>query len=205
MASLINATSALAAHFSVSEAFAVIKPLSLYIVAMVVYAVFIFKFYKFIARRDIFNLKLGKWFKEKKNALLKIAAVPVWIIERFVAFPIFLFFWMIVLTTFLTFMSKNGGIQSIMLLSVTLVAAIRITAYYTEDLSKDLAKILPFAMLGILLVDMSYFSFSTSWVMLKQLPVLWKSFVYYWLFILILEIILRGVYLVIKPFMSKEK
>ena len=34
-----------------------------------------------------------------------------------------------------------------------LVAATRITAYYNEDLSRDMAKTIPFALLGIMIID----------------------------------------------------
>ena len=53
---LINLTAA-TADLSVSNFWSAVKPLTLFILGVVIYAVFVFKFYKFIARKDVFKLK----------------------------------------------------------------------------------------------------------------------------------------------------
>lgn len=47
---------------------------------------------------------------------------------------------------------------TIFLVSSSLIIAIRISAYYNEDLSRDLAKLLPFALLAIFLINPQFYS-----------------------------------------------
>ena len=65
------------------------------------------------------------------------------------------------------------------------------TAYYNEDLSKDLAKILPFAVLGIFLVNASFFTVSESLDVLKQAKDSRESVLYYLAFLIVMEFALR--------------
>ena len=81
-------------------------------------------------------------------------------------------------------MMRNQEIQNILLVSIAVVSAVRITSYYSEELSRDLAKMLPFAMLGIFLIDLSYFSYQGSLTVLRGIPPLWKILVYYLLFVI---------------------
>jgi len=84
--------------------------------------------------------------------------------------------------------------------------AIRICSYYTEDLSRDVAKMLPFALLGIFLVSPSYFEISDIQAKINQLPDLVNIAVIYLIFLTLVEWILR-ILLNIKRliFPSKEK
>jgi len=57
------------------------------------------------------------------------------------------FFWFMVLSLLMIMISKVPDLGQIFQISIALVSVIRITAYYNEDLSRDLAKMLPFALL----------------------------------------------------------
>ena len=114
------------------------------------------------------------------------------------AYPIIVMFYFLVIVAFFAFLAKTQPMDSIMLIAMALVASIRITAYYSEDLSKDLAKMIPFALLGIFLVDISYFSFDNSLEVLFSIPSFWKTIIYYLAFAWLLEIVLRLGSLVIK-------
>jgi len=92
---------------------------------------------------------------------------------------------------FLGFLGKNQTTESILLVSIALVSAVRVAAYYNELLSRDLAKMLPFALLGIYLVDQSYFEFEVSLELMKSIPEYWILLVYYFAFIIVLEFVLR--------------
>ena len=83
------------------------------------------------------------------------------------------------------------SVAMVLLISVAIVAAVRVTAYYNEDLSKDLAKMLPFALLGVFLLDTSFFSFSEALTEIKQLFLLWENMIYYFIFVIGLEFVLR--------------
>lgn len=170
-----------------NEIFNVMKPLVLFVVGMIVYSVFIFKFYRFLSRRDIFKLNL----REKHGGVSKFFGVIWYVIEHLLLFPAFVFVWFAVISVLLMLMAKNQTASSIFLISIALVSAVRATAYYHEDLSRDLAKMLPFALLGIFLIDITYFSLDASLNLVKQIPSLWRTLIYYLVFIILLEFVLR--------------
>lgn len=201
MVELIN-TTALVQDFSVANSVITLKPLIFFIIGVVIYSIFIFKFYKFIAKRDIFELNLNQYNTATLGWLKKFVSLIFYFIEYILIFPLLTFFWFLVLTVLLSFLAKEQTLQGIVLISVSLVAAVRITAYYNEDLSHDLAKMLPFALLGIYLVDASYFIFSQSLDAIKQLPSLGNLLVYYLVFAIALEFTLRilhGIASLFKP------
>ncbi|RLG14101.1 MAG: hypothetical protein DRN66_02855 [Candidatus Nanohalarchaeota archaeon] len=177
--------------FDINEALVVLKPLMLFVAVMVIYSIFIFKFYRFLARKDIFKLNLNQYNRAKHPLFIKTLSVIFYLIEYILLFPLFAFFWFAVFVVLLSFMAKNQPIESIMLVSISVVGVVRVTAYYNEDLSKDLAKMLPFALLGIFLLDISFFSFSESIETLKQIPTIAGILIYYLTFIISLEFILR--------------
>lgn len=55
-------------------------------------------------------------------------------------------------------LSKDQTIPVILLTAVTVISATRMTAHYNEYLSKDLAKLVPFALLGIFILQADFFS-----------------------------------------------
>ena len=153
-----------------TQAYLILKPLVIFVLGMVVYSIFIFKFYRFIAKKDVFELNLKQYNKSSHPIIRKTFGIFFYLVEYILLFPLFAFFWFAILTGLLSFLSKNSSIQEILLVSVAVVAVVRATAYYKEDLSKDLAKMLPFALLGIFLVDVSFFTITSSSDVLKQLP-----------------------------------
>ena len=180
--------------FSVDEAITVIVPLAMFIFGMVVYAVFIFHFYKFLARRDIIELNLSQYNTTEHPFFNKFFAFLFFIIQYILLFPILTFFWFGILTVLLTFLAKDPLLSNILLASIALVGSVRVAAYYNEDLSKDLAKMLPFALLGIFLIDSSNLSFLDSVKVLLGFPSLLSQIIYYFLFVIALEIILRVIF-----------
>ncbi|MBU0457338.1 MAG: hypothetical protein ABH824_05055 [Nanoarchaeota archaeon] len=192
------------ANLSFSDAILSLIPLFLFILGMVVYAIFVFKFYRFVARRDIFKLNLKKHSKSFRGFLENFFHLIFYTFEYLFLFPIFTFFWFIVLAIIIMLLSETQAVSNILLVAMALVGSVRATAYYNEDLSKDLAKMLPFALLGIFLLDISNFSYYNSWLMIRQLPDLWQTIIYYFIFIVALELILRIAYLLINPLLSSK-
>ncbi len=186
------------------EAYNVVKPLMLFVIAMSLYAIFIFKFYRFLAKRNIIEFKLSQYNRANHWALKTVFGLIFYLVEYVMLLPIFIFFWFGFLATLLVFLAKNQPIENILLVAIAVVGAVRATAYYNEDLSKDLAKMLPFALLGVLLVDISFFNLIESIDMLKTITNHIPLLLYYLGFIVLLELVLRIIYLVSYPFTSNE-
>jgi hypothetical protein len=192
-------------NFSFTEAYDVLLPLVLFIFGMIVYSIFIFRFYKFIARKNIFEIDFSKYNTATHPLLKKLVRYIFYVVEYVLLFPVFTFFWFIVFSVLLSFMAKSQVVGNVLLVSIALVSAVRVATYYDEDLSKDLAKMLPFALLGIFLIDITYFSFSESLKVIKQIPSMWKIMVYYLIFAICLEFVLRVAHGILKPVQDISK
>jgi hypothetical protein len=105
----------------------------------------------------------------------------------------------------LGFLGRDQAIESILTSSIALVSGIRVAAYYNEDLSRDLAKMLPFALLAIFLINRSYFEFEISLELLKSIPEYWTLLVYYFVFIVALEFVLRILHYVVSLLRGKQE
>ncbi len=180
-------------------------PLMLFVAGIFIYAFFVYKFYRFLAKKEIFKLDLHKYGESVFGSIGRFFSVIIYMIKYLIIFPLFIFFWFGILSLILAVLSRNHAVSQILLLSMALVAAIRIAAYYNEDLSKDLAKMMPFALLGVFLVDMSFFSLQTTVETIKQFPLMWKQMAYYLYFTIALELFLRVVHFILTPFRHHEE
>jgi hypothetical protein len=176
---------------SISEGFEVLKPLALFIMGMVIYSVFIFKFYKFIARKEIFELNLNQYNTVEHAFGKKLIDTILYLVEYIFLFPIFVGFWFGILAILISFLAEGQALESILLVSIALIGAVRVTAYYNEDLSKDLAKMLPFALLGVFVLNISNFSFMDGVLIVFELPEAWTTLKYYLMFVVGLEFLMR--------------
>lgn len=176
---------------NVNDAWDLLWPVSIYVLGMSAYAVFVFKFYRFVAARDMFQLDVSRYEGRSRGLARSILHVILYVFKYLVLFPVFAFFWFAVLTLILAFLSKGQTFPETLLIALATVAAIRVTSYFKEDLSRDLAKILPFAVLGIFLVDASFFSVTESLESLEVAGDYAESILYYLLFLIGLEFVLR--------------
>ena len=187
------------AELNLAEALVVWKPLMFFVFGMAIYAIFIFNFYRFVGRKDLFELNLERYEQSKLRALRMTLHFFSYVGKYLILFPVVAFAWFVILTTLLSFLAKQQSIDSILLIAMAVLSAIRITAYYNEDLSRDLSKILPFALLGVFLIDLSYFSLASSVIALQQALLSWELIIYYLGFVIALEFIMRITTPILKP------
>ncbi len=176
---------------SAADAVDLLEPLALYVVGMAVYAVFVFNFYRFVAQRDMFRIDLSRYEESRFRAMRVFLHSIMYILKYLIVFPMFAFFWFAILTTMLVFLSLGREISEVLLISLATVSAIRFSAYYSEDLSRDLAKMLPFALLGIFIIDGSFVDIEASFDVLSDLNDHREAIVYYLAFLIGLEFVLR--------------
>ena len=176
---------------SVEDAIDLLEPVALYVVGVAVYAVFVFNFYRFASSRDMFAFDVYRFEESRHPALRSFVHVCGYILKYLIVFPLFAFFWFAVLTLMLSFLSKGRDLGDTLLIALATVSAIRFSAYYNEDLARDLAKILPFALLALFLIDASFFNFTDSLEMLTEINDHREMIVYYLVFLIGLEFVLR--------------
>lgn len=176
-----------------TEAYDLLEPVAIYILGMALYALFIFRFYQFVSSRDIFELDVSKYEESRFHALRVFLHIILYAGKYLLVFPVVAFFWFAVFTVFLSFLAPDRQFSDILLVAMAVVGTIRISAYVTEDLSRDLAKILPFAVLGIFIIRVSLFNTSESLEVLKQANDNRELILYYLGFTIALEFSLRFV------------
>lgn len=155
---------------------------TLYTIAIMFYAIIIWSLYRFLSKQDIFIFK----GMEKAKVPTLVCLLLYLVIFPVITFVAFLFF-----TLLLIFLAKGQALEQILIISITLIAAIRLTAYYEEELSRDVAKLIPLALLAVFLVDPSYYSFEIVLERLVALPSMVPIVLRYLLFVVLLEWTLR--------------
>jgi len=137
---------------------------------VVVYSIFIWKFHKFIATKNILGLNLSKYNKAEHPVLIKIIAAGLYLIEYIIFLPFLIFFWFSIFTLFLIFFTKDLPLQSLLIISAIIVSVIRMTSYYKKGLSKELAKLLPFTLLAVSMLNPAFFNTERILGHLNKLP-----------------------------------
>jgi hypothetical protein len=173
------------------EASNVLGPLALVIVSIAVYGIFVFHFYRFLARKDIFRLDLQKHNQAKRPFLRKTISVVFYVIKFLLLYPIFVFVWFAVIAGLLYMMSRNQSTDNIMLAAMGVVGAIRMCSYYNGALSTDIAKILPFALLGIMLIDNTLIDITNPTEGVREAALQLETVLYYLVAVVALEFVLR--------------
>lgn len=173
----------------------ILPPLFFISITIALYSLFIWFFYRLLARKDVLKLNLAKYNRYKHSGLAKFLGIILYIIQFMIISPIAIFFWFAILSVFLIILAKEIEVGTVILICAGLISAIRITAYFHEDLSKDLAKMIPFTLLGVVILTPSFLEIGTSINRILEVPQFFNNALYYLLFIIALEIILRLLYL----------
>ncbi len=173
------------------EAYEALMPLTLVMLGIAAYGIFVFNFYRFVARKDIVTLDLQKHNQARRRALRKSISVVFYIFKFLMLYPVFVFFWFCVMAGLLYLLSRNHTTETVMLVAMGVVGAIRICSYYKEALATDIAKILPFALLGFMLIDSSLIRIVESTESVWEAALLWETVIYYLVVVVVIEFLLR--------------
>ncbi|MGV8162487.1 MAG: hypothetical protein ACP5N2_04120 [Candidatus Nanoarchaeia archaeon] len=180
-----------------------IKPLALLAIGIVIYSIFIFKFYRYLAKRDILMFGWSRNYSWDEGHMQKIFSILLYTLEYIILVPLIIFFWFLILTIILLFLSNNSASQ-IMLISMAIIAAVRMTAYYNEQLSVDLAKMIPFTLLGFFIIDMNFFSMNLVLTNAQDMFSNIDKLTFYLLFAVLVEFIMRIIQLIRNGIRKKQ-
>lgn len=159
---------------------------------IVVYSIFVWKFYRSVAKKNLIALNLNKYNKSKHPTMTKLIAGGLYLVEYALILPILIFLWFAVFTMLLIFITEDLSVGTLLIIAGTVIAAIRMTCYYSEDLSKEIAKLVPFTLLATSLLNPGFFSVQRVFSLFTEIPSLFGEIGIYLFFIIILEVILRG-------------
>ncbi|MGV8152647.1 MAG: hypothetical protein ACP5OG_06190 [Candidatus Nanoarchaeia archaeon] len=170
-----------------------------YTLMISLYAIFVWVTYRFLAKKSILELNLNQYNQSQRPRLKKFLAVMFFVLEYIIIVPLITIFWFGALSIFLLLLVKESEVNTILLTSAAIVASIRITAYFSESLSKDLAKMFPFTALCFFILDSKYFSIKTILQRFLEIPALMSNILIYVVFIFITETILWMLYKLVGP------
>jgi hypothetical protein len=165
--------------------------LAVFTFSIVVYGVLIFQFYRFVAKRDVFGFDIEKYKRESESLSSRIFNSLLGVLKYGAIFPFFVFIWFAGFSVLLFFMAKNIGTPEILKISVAFVTAIRIASYYNGDLSKDMAKLIPFALLGVALIEPNFFSLELVKQRIDEISFFVTEIATYFSFIVVVEWLMR--------------
>jgi hypothetical protein len=168
----------------------------------VIYSIFVYYFYRFLAKKNIFELNLSQYNQYSSPGVVKFFAVLFYFLEYILFLPIIVFFWFGVLAILILMMAEGVETPTILLISAALVASVRVTSYISESLSRDLAKVFPFTIIAVAITQKGFFNVSSFLSRIGEIPSLFSNVIYYLVFIALIEILMRvaeSLTLIFKP------
>ncbi len=187
------------------EQYRILVILATYTLLIVIYGIFIWKFYRFLARRNIIDFNLRQYNRTEHPLLNKLIASVLFLLEYIIIMPFLVFFWFSILAIFLLILSKTQDVNQILLISASIVAATRLSAYFSQDLSKDLAKLFPFTVLAVFLLQPEFFSIAGRLARIVEIPSLINHILAYLVFIFVIEVIMRTLFTIVDLIKSEEE
>jgi hypothetical protein len=163
------------------------------IIAISAYSVFVFIFYRALAKRDLITLDLVHYSDNFGGKIKKYSRTIIFVMQYIVIVPVLITFWTLVLAIILTLLSPDADHSRNALIATSVVGAVRILSYWTEDLSRDVAKMLPFGVLGVFLVGDAQIQISEIESLFSSLSEIASSFFSSLFLIAVLESILRSI------------
>lgn len=168
--------------------------LVVYILFILTYSGFFWNFNKIISKKDFRINFIERYFDEKTEGFGRAMKWIFELVKYFIVLPIVILFWFMIFALFFLFLSKTSDVGNILLISAAMIISIRIIAFSQEDLSRNIAKIIPFTLLALFIISPSFSDlagFLTKANLIKDLINSSQDFL---ILILLAEIVLRGFY-----------
>ena len=126
-----------------------------FIIGIAIYSLFVWYFYRFISKRDALLVFFRSYNKrENPSKIIKIIFSVIYI----VLFPIIIFAWFTILAFFIYIIAEGMPLYIAIFVSMTIIAVVRMLSYYREDAAKEVAKMIPYAILSFLLTSVAVYA-----------------------------------------------
>jgi hypothetical protein len=161
--------------------------LSLFIIFVVF---FIWNFYKSISKKDILKLNIGDYYSTNKKIFLTLFNL----IEYVLLTPFIILTWFVALSIFIILLGGNNSVYSLMLINTSLIISIRFLAYNSLRASQDLANLFPYIALASFLLESDSFDMSLVISRFTEIPLIFDNIFFFFVIIVLVELILRLIY-----------
>ena len=179
--------------------------LFLFAILIAISAFIILKFYLTLSKKNFIHLDLRRYNTSEHPSFHKLFAVLFYFIEYILIMPILILLWFVLLSGVLLLLASERAAGQILILSGAVIMAVRLLAYYNEEISKELAKLFPFIALSIFLLTPGAFEITSFLEKLRELPGLLENTVYFFIIIFIFEIVIRVIYTISELFKGHEE
>lgn len=125
-----------------------------FISGVAVYSIFVWYFYRFISKRELITQHYSKQGEDK----ISKSGIVRYIITYVTIFPLIIFVWFFVLGYFIFIIAQDMPISVAFFISMAVIGVVRIVAYFREDAAKEVAKMIPFAILSLFLTSAVMYS-----------------------------------------------
>jgi len=126
----------------------------LFVIGIAIYSLFVWYFYRYISKRDLFPKFFYILEKEEKPTKAQLVIfVGIYIFS----FPIIIFLWFTVLAFFVYLVAEEMPMYLAIFVSMSIIAVVRILAYYREEAAREVAKMIPYAILAFFLTSVAVY------------------------------------------------
>jgi hypothetical protein len=184
-----------------------IVSLILFAFIIFLYSLFVWKGYQYISNKDLIELNLNQYNKTEHPVASRTLGVIFYFLEYLIIVPVIIFLSFTFFALFLIILNETAEISSLILTAAAIIAVIRMASYLPskgEDLAKELAKLLPFMLLAVAMLNPGFFQFERILQNMKQIPDIINRATIYFLFIVFLEIFMRLFEFVFSVFKTKN-
>ncbi|MBI2452344.1 hypothetical protein HYV50_04695 [Candidatus Pacearchaeota archaeon] len=168
-------------------------------------SLFIWVFFSSTAKRNLLELNLRQYNVSKHPLKYKFFAIILYLLEYVIIIPFIIILWFVGFSLVLLVLAKERFLIDVLLISASVIGAIRILAYFSEDVSKELAKLFPFISLSVLLLSSGRSSFEGIWRKILEIPSSINLIINFVVAIFVIEIILRVFYTIYEFWLSEEE
>ena len=178
---------------SFEMAWQLVRPAIAFALVLAAYTMTVFYFCRFISKRDVIRFQYaGLRSLVARNTTLRILLFSwIWSLRYGVLFPLVAYGWFMMLTVMMAILYNSKEPAQLILISMSVITAVRVTAYLDEDLSRDIARILPFALLGLFIASFSDIEIGATIRLLRESAQEWERLLYYWIYVIMQELVLR--------------
>jgi hypothetical protein len=166
----------------------------LFAIGIVLVSLFIFKFYKTISKRDLIELNLVKYNWSEHPLARKFWATILYLIEYILVMPFILLLWFFAMAIIVLMIADQKSTIDVLMITASMVAAVRMLSYYGKEIAIDVAKLFPFISLGVFILSPGGFSIPKIIGQLNEFQNLLDNVIYYLVAMVIIEITLRLIY-----------
>lgn len=161
--------------------------LGAYAIGIALYSLAVFLTCETISRRDLVrdHAEVPAGASRKRRFLRATGYLAL--------YPLVTFGYFAFLGAALFVLAKNQTVPGLLLSTMGIVVALRLSAYLTSGIARDVAKLLPLSLLAVFVIEPGYFAWWTAWERFGEALSMWPLLLRYFLALALVEVSLRTI------------